>query len=141
MDTKTISTRKKRAHERKGKRSITLIEIMIVIFLIGIIGGTLAFNMRGSMDQGRAFKTEQTISRVHDILMLEYASTDKELGEIAKNWQQILKNSPLVSNQGKDLLTDGWNKELKVELSENLDDLHITSPKLEQFKNKRNGKA
>jgi len=126
---------------RKGRRAITLIEIMIVIFLIGIIGGTLAFNMRGSMDQGRAFKTEQTINRVHDILMIEYASTEKDLPEIAKNWQEIIKSSPLVNNQGKDLLTDGWKKELKVEVDTSSEDLVVSSQKLSSFKKKHEAKA
>jgi type II secretory pathway pseudopilin PulG len=121
------------------KRAITLIEIMIVIFLIGIIGGTLAFNMRGSMDQGRAFKTEQTISRVHDILMLEYASTDQSLDEIAKSWKEVLSKSPLVTQKGKDLVTDGWRKELKVEVE--ADDLVISSEKLESFNKQHKGKA
>ena len=56
------------------KRFITLIEIMIVILLIGLIGGALAFNMRGSIDEGKAFKSEQNISRLHDVLMMEYAN-------------------------------------------------------------------
>jgi type II secretory pathway pseudopilin PulG len=128
-------------NQRKGRRAITLIEIMIVIFLIGIIGGTLAFNMRGSMDQGRAFKTEQTIARVHDILMLEYASTDKNLDEIAKEWKDILSKSPLVNNKGKDLLTDGWKKDLKVEVDTQNEDLVISSEKLDSFTKKNEGKG
>ncbi len=52
---------------------MTLIEIMIVILLIGMIGGALAFNMRGSMDEGKKFKTRQNIARVYDILMMEHA--------------------------------------------------------------------
>lgn len=118
------------------KRAITLIEIMIVIFLIGIIGGTLAFNMRGSMDQGRAFKTEQTIARVHNILMLECASSDKELNQVVKEWKKVLEHSPLVKNKGKDLITDGWNKPLKVQLSPEGDDLVISSDRYETFRKK-----
>ncbi len=59
------------------KQAITLIEIMIVILLIGLIGGTLAYNMRGSLDKGKEFKTEQNKSKLYDVLMLEYAKGEK----------------------------------------------------------------
>ncbi len=87
--------------EKKKKKAVTLIEIMIVIVLISLIGGALAFNMRGSMDQGRAFKTEQNINRAYDILMLEYAKGELVLKEIVELQKDILNKSPLVTEGRK----------------------------------------
>jgi len=125
--------------KKKKKRSITLIEIMIVILLIGIIGGTLAFNMRGSMDQGRAFKSEQNMLRIHDILMLEMASSGRDLAEIVANWEENVKNSPMVKD-GSEICKDGWNKLFEVKVIDD-DDLQITSAKLEAFKKKHEKKG
>lgn len=115
----------------KKKRSITLIEIMIVILLIGLIGGALAYNMRGSLEKGRAFKTEQHIERLHDILMLEHARTDQALRTIVNNKREIVQRSPLVKN-GLSILRDGWGNELTIDIVN--DDLRITSEKLRVFK-------
>ena len=63
------------------KRYITLLEIMIVIFLIGIIGSVIGYNMKGSIDKGKVFRTQESIKQVHDILLLEIAegaSIDKQ---------------------------------------------------------------
>ena len=40
------------------KRALTLLEIMIVIVLIGIIGSVIGVNMKGSLDAGKAFKSD-----------------------------------------------------------------------------------
>ncbi|MFN0064998.1 MAG: prepilin-type N-terminal cleavage/methylation domain-containing protein [Chlamydiales bacterium] len=118
----------------KKKRSITLIEIMIVILLIGIIGGALAFNMRGSMDQGRAFKSEQNMLRLHDILMLEYAKGELELSAIVADWGKYVAASPMVKDGGRELIRDGWKKVFKLSLSDDQEDILISSEKLEAFK-------
>ncbi|MCH9611107.1 MAG: hypothetical protein S4CHLAM81_15190 [Chlamydiales bacterium] len=125
--------------KKKKKRSITLIEIMIVILLIGIIGGTLAFNMRGSMDQGRAFKSEQNILRVQDILLLETAQTGKELSEVVTRWKEVVASSSMVKN-ANELCKDGWNKEFEVSATGD-DEVEVRSAKLDAFKKKNEKKA
>ena len=40
----------------KRKSPLTIIEIMIVIFIISIVGGVMSYNMKGSLVKGRAFK-------------------------------------------------------------------------------------
>ncbi len=117
----------------KKKRAITLIEIMIVILLIGIIGGTLAFNMRGSMDQGRAFKTEQNMVRIYDILMLHSAQTGEEMSQLCQHWEGCVKESPMVKDAGE-LCKDGWKQPFSVKAKG--DDLEIRSKKLDAFKAK-----
>ncbi len=116
--------------KKKKKRAVTLIEIMIVIMLISLIGGALAFNMRGSMDQGRAFKTDQNIARVRDILLMATADDDLETSDIVANWRNIVLNSPIVD--GKKVVVDGWNKPLNVAASG--DDIVVTSEKLSKYR-------
>ncbi len=98
---------------KKQKRSLTLIEIMIVMLLIGLIGGALAFNMRGSLDRGKAFKTEQAILRIQDILDLAVAEGSVTLEEIPRQWKTIVTNSPLCS-KNTDLQRDGWGHPFTV---------------------------
>lgn len=117
---------------KKKKFSITLIEIMIVILLIGMITGALAFNMSGSMDKGRAFKTEQNIMRIKDILMLEYATGNESLSDIAKEWEEVVARSSLVLNKGADLMKDGWKEPLKVSCTKG--EIVISSTKFEAYK-------
>lgn len=100
--------------KRAKKRAVTLVEIMIVILLIGLIGGALAFNMRGSVDKGRSFKTEQNISRVYDALMLEYAKGEKSIDQIISNADSILSSSPMIKNPAS-VKKDAWGEELKIE--------------------------
>lgn len=122
----------------RKKRSITLIEIMIVMMLIGLIGGALAFNMRGSMDQGRVFKTEQNQMRIHDILMLEAAKGDS-LVAVVEDWETRVLKSPLA-NQGKDILLDGWKQKFSVSIQDD-DEIKVSSVKLEEYKNKHAKKS
>lgn len=106
-----------------------MIEIMIVILLIGMIGGALAFNMRGSVDKGRAFKTEQNISRVYDALMLEYAKGEQSLDEIVNDRERILNECPFIKG-GASLLRDAWGNNMSVTIDEEHDEIVITSPRL-----------
>lgn len=92
------------------KRYITLIEIMIVMALIAMITGVIAYNYRGSLDEGKKFKTKIAIERVDNILSLELANNPNlDL----TNWQQIIKDSPMVKNPDE-IINDGWGKELHV---------------------------
>ena len=52
---------------------MTLIEMMIVMFLIAMITGVVAFNYRATLSEGRAFKTQQGIEKVRTILLLSLA--------------------------------------------------------------------
>ncbi len=116
---------------KRKKRPVTLIEIMIVILLIGLIGGALAFNMRGSMDKGRVFKTEQNIARVQDALMMEQAKGDKSLAQIVEDRDDIMRMCPFVKN-GEALLKDAWGDKLEVRIEN--DELVVTSPRMEEWK-------
>lgn len=98
----------------RKKLQITLIEIMIVMFLIALITGVLAYNYRGSLEQGKVFKTKSAIEKLESILNLAVAENPELNDSIEENWMDVVKNSPLVKNP-KDLELDGWGKAYKVE--------------------------
>lgn len=110
---------------RKRLRPVTLIELMIVIVLIGLIGGVVAYNLRGSLDVGKKFKTKMGTERIRDILLLEYAQ-GKSKTEIEQRWQEIIKESGLVNNP-QELLVDGFGNEYKVKFEG--DDLIVSVSK------------
>ncbi len=116
----------------KKKRSITLIEVMIVILLIGLIGGALALNMRGSLDEGRAFKTTQNRERLYDILLMESASTGRPLADLIVEpaCTNIVSSSQFYKKPA-DLLKDGWGNKFALKVEEG--DLIITSKKFDKF--------
>lgn len=97
---------------KKKKRSLTLLEIMIVIVLIGLIGSVIGVNMKGSLDKGKAFKTRMAIEQIQDILMLEVAK-GASIDEVLKDTETYLKNSGLVKNP-KTFLNDGWGKPFEI---------------------------
>jgi len=66
---------------------------MIVICIIGIIGSVIGYNMKGSMDEGRAFRSEHGSKQIHDLLTLKIAEgTDIQevLGEPAMYLEEFL---------------------------------------------------
>jgi len=121
---------------RKKKRPITLLEIMIVILIIGLIGGVLGYNMKGSLDQGRAFKTEQGIARLREVLLLEAASDSKyTLEQIAEDPGPHLKHSGLFKD-AEAALKDGWGEDYIFKAVDG--DLEITSAAWDRYtKNKK----
>ncbi|MBS0628546.1 MAG: type II secretion system protein [Verrucomicrobia bacterium] len=113
---------------RRKKRAITLLEIMIVIFLIGLIGSVIGYNVKGSLEEGKAFRTEQGAAQIQDILSLE-ASYGTPLEEITKNPEFYLKRSGLCKDPKK-LLKDGWGKEYTFSVAKNGSDIKVCSENL-----------
>lgn len=119
----------------KRKQSITLIEMMVVITLIGIIGGALAFNMRGSIHKGKVFQSEQNCAQVYDVLMMEYATGGLSLEEVVANKEAILTGAAWCKD-GKKLLKDAWGEDLVVKLNASGDDLIVFSRKAQSTSGK-----
>lgn len=119
--------------KRLNRRFITLIEIMIVMILIALIGGVLAVNFRGSLEEGKIFKTKRGIEKLEAILNLAVAK-DPELEDRIKEkdvWQSLVRKSPLVQNP-KDLIKDGWGKDYDVDVVEGR--IKVTSEGYEEYK-------
>lgn len=113
------------------RRCITLIEIMIVMFLIALIAGVITYNYRGSLDEGKAFKTKAAIDKVETILNLSVAEDPSLMDHISSEWVKVIQASPLVKNPD-DLIKDGWGNPFQVTTEGNV--IHVYSSKFEDYK-------
>src|SRR3990167_7901067 len=120
--------------KRCSKKAITLLEIMIVIFIIGIIGSVVGYNMKGSLDKGRSFKTEQAASKLYEVLTYVLADgmvTYEELRNAPDQLKTALRNSGLVQKPD-DLIKDGWNVQFEFQPSIG-DAIRFRSIKYEEY--------
>ena len=116
------------------KKFITLIEMMIVMFLIAMITGVIAYNYTGSLEEGKAFKTKNGMEKIRTIVDLHMATNPSE---DVSNIGNIVSNSPLVKNP-QELLKDGWGQPYRFEKGED-GDLVIISDKYNEYLNKGQG--
>ena len=132
--------KKERSKEKVIKKAITLIEIMIVIFLIGLISAVVGFNMRGSLDKGKVFRTEQAKRQIEEILELEMAQhSDATPQAVKEKPEMFLERSGLVKNP-KELLTDGWGEKFEIKVKKN-GQVKVTSKKLENYERTKDKKS
>lgn len=117
------------------KRALTLLEIMLVIFLITLITGAIGYNMKGTLDRGRAFRTEQAKEQLRDLLLICLAESDKT-EEVTKNPELSLKRSGLAKDPNK-LLTDGWGQPFVITVTKDKNDFDIQSQALDDYNNKK----
>lgn len=113
---------------KKRRRFITLIEIMIVMFLIALITGVVAYNYTGTLEKGKAFKTHAGIEKLQTILSLAKAENPNfDL----RDWKKTIQESPLVKN-ADNLMKDGWGNVYKVDYDKN-GEIEVTSEKYETY--------
>ncbi len=123
---------------KKKKRPLTLLEIMIVIFLITLITGAIGYNMLGTLDRGRVFRTNQAKEQLHDLLLICLA--DKGDAEaISKNPLHYLKELGL-SKDPENLIKDGWKHPFVIKATRDKSDFEIRSEGLDKY-NKKKGIA
>lgn len=113
------------------RRYITLIEMIIVITLIGIIMGALAWRYTGALDKGKAFKTETAMARLETILNLAVAERPGVIDDIDSEWKKIVEQSPLVDDPNK-LIYDGWGSEYDVSVEDG--EITIRSDNYENYR-------
>jgi hypothetical protein len=113
------------------KRALTLIEIMIVIFLITLITGTIGYSMRGTLDKGRAFRTEQAKEQLHDLLLICLAE-GLDPDEVASKPAESLKRLALAKDPDK-LVVDGWKEKFEITLISNKNDFSVKSKALDNY--------
>lgn len=120
----------------KKKYAMTLLEVMIVIFIIGIIGSVVGYNMRGSLDKGKAFKTKEGVRKLYEIVQLENNGLiDND--QLKENVKNLLVNSGFVRNVD-DLMKDGWGDEYNVRFLN--DEVCFFSQKYEEYCQRKNQK-
>ena len=81
------------------RRDVTLIEIIIVMFFITIITGIIAYNIKGALDEGKAFRTLEGMKQIENILSIEIANGNISAeGLHGEGWKSAIKEHPLVKN-------------------------------------------
>jgi general secretion pathway protein G len=117
------------------KKAMSLLEILIVIFIIGLISSVVAFNLRGTLDKGKAFKTKQLMQQLEEVLTLEMMQNPKATPkQIQENPKKFLVGSPLIKNPD-DALKDGWNKPFSIRVQRD-GTVKITSSALNAYENR-----
>lgn len=117
------------------KRFITLVEMMIVMFLIAMITGVIAYNYTGSLEEGKAFKTTAGMNKIRDVLGLYYATNPDEMTNVSAEWKRILAGSQMVKN-AKELEKDGWGGDYQVDMN-NDGDIIIISERYKAYMQKK----
>lgn len=117
------------------KRFITLVEMMIVMFLIAMITGVIAYNYTGSLEEGKAFKTKAGMEKIRTVLDLHLATHPEDRQNIGSNWEEFVGNSQLVKN-AKELTKDGWGGDYTVS-ADGDGDIVIKSPKYDAYLNSK----
>ncbi len=112
-------------------------EIMVVILLIMMITGVIAYNYSGSLEEGKVYKTKMGIEKVQNILNLEVAKNPELLDDISSNWMSIIQKSPLVQNADA-VVRDGWGSVYDVEVYDG--QIIVTSRKLQQHERENKSK-
>lgn len=112
------------------RNGLTLIEIMLVIVLIGIVGGALAFNLKGALDRGKSFKTQETKKKIEAILSIEAVDSDQDT--ILNEWNNIVSHSPMIKvKKMQGAIVDGWGNPFEVEYDSLEGQYMVTSSKID----------
>lgn len=116
-----------------AKKAFSLLEIMLVIFIIGLIGSVLGYSMKGSLDEGKAFKSEQGSKQLYDIVTLEIAKDPNfKREDLSSKVPQYLQMSGFVKDPAK-LIKDGWGKDYELKWDEKSDDLRVVSTEFTRY--------
>jgi prepilin-type N-terminal cleavage/methylation domain-containing protein len=116
---------------RKVKKSLTLIELLIVIALIGIIGSALAYNLGAGLNKGREFRNEQTKLKIKNILDYEIFNNNRDPHEASSHWKEWVAESSLVNRDQKieELYKDGYGGEFIISYDDKTEQLIVLSSK------------
>ena len=116
------------------KRTLSLLEIMIVILLISLITGAIGYSMKGTLDKGRAFRSEQGKDLLHDLLLM-CAAEGRTMDEVEKEPEKWIRHYGLAKNPDK-LLKDGWGHPFTIRLNQFKTDFLIESTALNAYKDR-----
>ena len=122
----------------RKKRAITLLEIMIVILLIGLIGGVVSYNLKGTLEKGKAFASKEGAQKLEDIINIELQQTSTitaaNLVNDKTKIRQFVLNSGLISERQIDkFLKDGWNEEYEITLVDGKNEVAVSSAKQKAY--------
>ena len=80
-------------------------ELMVVIVIIGLVSSVIAYNVRGSLNRGRKFRTEQALDKLEDTIALWIPAS--HIDRLVKNPVQVLSRECVIKN-AESIVLDGW---------------------------------
>jgi len=119
---------------KRKKRTLTLLEIIIVIFLITLITGAIGYNMKGALDKGRSFRTQQGKEQLSNLLLI-CLEEGENADEIAKNPVKFLRKYDLAKNPDK-LIQDGWGQPFQITVYKNKKSFKVVSNNYNNYQKK-----
>lgn len=134
MNVKQILGRSRMKNMHKKRRYVTLVEMMIVMFLIAMITGVIAYNYTGGLEEGKAFKTKTGMDKIHTILDLHLVAHQEDRNSLSHQWENVVRQSQLVKNP-EELMKDGWGNKYEVSFGEN-DEITIKSKRYDDYQAK-----
>lgn len=120
----------------KKKSCFTLLEIIIVIFLITLITGAIGYSMKGTLDKGKVFRTEQAIEQLRDLFLMCLAEGENP-DDIIRAPEEVIKKYGLAKNPKK-IIEDGWGEKFHIAYVKRQKDFTISSENLVKYKTKLN---
>jgi len=123
-------------HKKKKRKNLTLIEMLVVIFLISIIASLVSYKIKDSLDYGRAFKTQQSKLQLQQVL--DFSLQDYSVSQLRESWQEVALKS-WFGNGKNDITKDGWKRTFVVTFTGEDEDnveVHISSPRYEAYRQK-----
>lgn len=117
----------------KKKRQMTLMEMMVVIFLIGVITSVVGIRYQSSLERGKYFQTKQAIEKIQQSLAMKVAD-GTSLDTVEDQWPDLIQDSPFINNP-KDFLKDGWGQPFRVEVDRD-ERITVHSDKYDEYKRK-----
>jgi type II secretory pathway pseudopilin PulG len=118
----------------KKKHSLTIIETLIVIFLITLISGAVGYNLKGTLDKGRAFRTELAKEQLENLLLICVEEGEKP-ETVSRDPESYLEKYNLAKNSKK-LTEDGWGVPFKIEYNKKSHQFIARSDALDAYKEK-----
>ncbi len=116
------------------KKPFTLLEIIIVIFLITLITGAIGYNMKGALDKGKVFRTEQAIEQLQDLFLMCVAEGESP-DTIVKHPAEILEKYGLAKSPKK-VVQDGWGAPFRIGVTRDKSSFLISSQNLDKYRKK-----
>lgn len=106
----------------KRKQNLTLIEMLVVIFLISVITSLVSYKIKDSLDYGRALKTQHNMMQLQQAL--DFALTEYSTEHLKDHWQDIALHS-LFGNGKNDITKDGWKYQFVVTFVKEKNNLEV----------------
>jgi len=87
--------------------------------------------MKGSLDKGKAFRTEQAKEQLRDMLLLAL-SEGQPIDAILKNPAEVIRKLGLARNPDN-LVKDGWNEPFSIRANQARTSFVISSERLKKY--------